>query len=72
VLVECYECCSIVCVLSWDNIVSYILRGISAQLFIILIWKVECSNSIFGNVSQFLHETYNNLNIYRYLTRYNS
>jgi len=71
-LVKCYGCCSIVCALYWDNIVSYILHGISAQLFVILVWKVECSNSIFSDVSQFLHETYNNLNINHCLTLYTS
>jgi hypothetical protein len=56
-LVECNGFCSIICALSWDNIVSYILYGISAHLFIFLIWKVECSNSIFSGVSELLHET---------------
>jgi len=56
-LVEYNVFCSIICAFFWDNIVSYILYGISAHLFIIPIWKVECSNSIFSGVSEFLHET---------------
>jgi hypothetical protein len=55
--VECNGFGSITCALSWDNIVSYILDGISAQLCIVLIWEVVCSNSIFRDVPMFFHET---------------
>jgi hypothetical protein len=56
-LEECNGFGSIICALSWENIVSYILYGISAQLYIILIWEVESTNFIFRGVPQFLNAT---------------